>query len=98
MFIVHRLLPGPLGFNELVRQAQGINTATLAQRLSLLEQTGLVVKTVHSYMPPRTSYQLTEAGRALRPVLDSIEAWSASYLPDLPAGTPCPLEAVDEAE
>lgn len=98
MFVVHRLMAGPLGFNELLRQAKGINTATLAQRLCLLEQSGVIVKTIHSYMPPRTSYELTEAGKALRPVLEAIEAWSSMHLPDLAAGATCPLDEPVGAE
>ncbi len=81
LLIVHRLLHGPLGFCELNRKAKGVNTTTLSQRLDLLEQAGVVTKTVHSFMPPRTSYELTEAGRALQPVLKAIEAWSETYLP-----------------
>lgn len=80
LLIVHRLLRGPVGFNELCRQADGVNATTMAQRLSQLEQAGLATKTVHSTMPPRTSYELTAAGRELQPVLDAIEAWSASHL------------------
>ena len=80
LLIVHRLLQGPVGFNELTRQAHGINSTTLSQRLDLLEQEGLVIKTIHSFLPPRTSYELTEAGRALQPVLESIETWSATHL------------------
>jgi DNA-binding HxlR family transcriptional regulator len=30
-------------------------------------------------MPPKTSYELTEAGRALAPVIHAIEAWSAEH-------------------
>src|SRR5579862_4417011 len=80
LLIVHRLLHGPLGFCELNRKAKGVNTTTLSQRLDLLEQAGVVTKTVHSFMPPRTSYALTEAGRGLQPVLEAIEAWSDKYL------------------
>ena len=80
LLIVNQLLKGPTGFNELSRKAEGVNVTTLSQRLALLEQVGLVVKTIHSTMPPRTSYTLTEAGRALKPVLDAIEMWSEKYL------------------
>src|SRR5438105_15859105 len=66
--IVHALLRGPIGFNEMSRAAGRVNSATLAHRLVLLEQAGLVRKTIHSTMPPRTSYALTEAGCALQPV------------------------------
>jgi DNA-binding HxlR family transcriptional regulator len=89
LLIVHRLLRGPVGFCELNRKAHGVNTTTLSQRLDLLEERGLVAKTIHSYMPPRTSYELTEAGRALRPVLDAIEAWSENHLPESESASPC---------
>ncbi len=82
LLIAHQLLRGPIGFCELNRKAEGVNATTLSQRLDLLEQAGLLTKTIHSFMPPRTSYELTEAGRALKPVLDAIEAWSEKYLPE----------------
>src|SRR5690242_14924181 len=65
LLIVHRLLNGPVGFNELCRKAGGVCPTTLSQRLELLEQRGIVTKTVQSTMPPRSSYELTAAGRAL---------------------------------
>lgn len=82
LFIVHALMRGPIGFNEMGRRAGPVNTTTLAQRLSNLEHAGLIRKTVHSNMPPRTSYELTEAGLALRPVLEAIASWSERYVPD----------------
>ncbi len=85
LVIVHALLGGPSGFNEMSRAAGRVNSATLAQRLVLLEQAGLVSKTIQSTMPPRTSYELTEAGRALQPVLAAIASWSQRYMPDRPA-------------
>jgi len=87
LLIVSQLRRGPCGFNELSRKAEGVNATTLSQRLTLLEQAGILTKTVHSTMPPRTSYELTESGLALGPVLDAIEHWSATYLP----AEPCPL-------
>ncbi len=67
--IVYVLLRGPNGFNDVGRGAGSVNSATLVQRLSRLEQAGLVRKTVRSTMPPRTIYELTESGRALEPVI-----------------------------
>jgi DNA-binding HxlR family transcriptional regulator len=80
LIIVFSLLSGSTGFSELMRRGN-VNTTTLTQRLNLLEQVGILVKTIHSTMPPRTSYELTEAGLALRPVLEAIDAWSGKYLP-----------------
>ncbi len=79
MVIVLCLLHSQLGFNEMARRASPVNATTLAQRLVQLERAGVLVKTVHSTMPPRTSYALTEAGRALAPVLEAIRDWAERY-------------------
>ena len=92
LLIVHSLLGGSISFNELMRRG-GVNTTTLAQRLSLLEGAGVLTKTIHSTMPPRTSYALTEAGQALRPVLNSIAEWGAAHLPAREGAEQCPGEA-----
>jgi DNA-binding HxlR family transcriptional regulator len=80
LFIVQSLLEHPLGFNEMARRAGPVNATTLAQRVGQLERAGVLAKTVHSTMPPRTSYALTEAGQALAPVLDAIATWAERYV------------------
>jgi DNA-binding HxlR family transcriptional regulator len=82
LHIIHALLEGPRGFNELGRDIGGCNPTTLAQRLDKLESLGLVDKTVCSVMPPKSSYSLTEAGLALQVVIDAIHAWSVTHLPE----------------
>lgn len=89
LLIVRVLLSGPQGFNDMARNAGDVNSTTLAQRLARLERAGLVVKTVQSVMPPKTSYELTDAGRALAPVINAIEAWSAEH------GLACEAAATD---
>ena len=74
LHIIRALLAGPRGFNDLSRTVGGCNPATLAQRLEHLEELGVVSKTVHSTMPPRTSYTLTQSGMALQEVIDSLGA------------------------
>ncbi|HEX6538512.1 MAG TPA: helix-turn-helix domain-containing protein [Candidatus Dormibacteraeota bacterium] len=80
MHIVRALLPGPLGFNELGRAVGGCNPATLKARLDGLEQLGLVSRTVVSYMPPRTLYELAPAGEDLQRVIDAIDTWARKHL------------------
>ena len=82
LFIVYSLMEGPLGFNELSRRARGVNTTTLSQRLELLEREGIVTKRIHSTIPPRTSYTLTEAGCGLKRVIEAIGSWSEEFLVD----------------
>jgi DNA-binding HxlR family transcriptional regulator len=82
MHIIRRLLEdGEQGFNQLQRGVRA-NPATLAERLEHLEELGIVRRTVHSVMPPRTSYALTPAGVALHGVVDAIADWGRKYLDD----------------
>jgi DNA-binding HxlR family transcriptional regulator len=83
LIVVQALMDGPLGFNELTREAACvINNTTLSQRLDLLEQCGIVNRTVQSSVPPRTSYELTASGRALKTVFDAIGKWADKHMPD----------------
>lgn len=91
LHIVHSLLAGPKGFNELGREVGGCNPTTLTQRLYRLETLGLVRKTVHSVTPPRCSYDLTEAGLALENVIESIRTWAQRHLPAVEDGAGSPL-------
>lgn len=86
LHIVRILLDGPRGFNELSRAVGGCNAATLAQRLDRLDEVGLVSKTVHSVMPPRTTYALTPMGIELEEVIEGIDRWARRYLP-APSGS-----------
>ena len=89
LHIVRALLQGPQGFNELGRAVGGCNPATLKARLDHLEELGLVQRTVHSYMPPRTSYELAEAGEALQRVIDAIDEWARTHLAATKARVGC---------
>jgi DNA-binding HxlR family transcriptional regulator len=80
LHIIRALLPGPSGFNELRRLVGGVNAVTLSQRLEHLETKGIVLRRVHSTMPPRTSYQLTEAGIALQGVVAAVDHWARNHL------------------
>ncbi len=76
LHIIHQLLAGPHGFNELSRAVGGVNAATLSNRLERLEKRGVILRTVESVMPPRTRYELTEAGLGLHKVIGSITDWA----------------------
>ena len=82
LHIIRSLLEGAKGFNELRREVGGCNPSTLSERLEMLVTHGILHKTVHSTMPPRTGYELTPAGVALQDVIAAINTWSKSHLPD----------------
>ena len=56
----------------------GINPRTLCARLDQLEQQGIIVKQPAA-TGSRSEYALTDKGRDLLPVLQSMEDWSSKY-------------------
>ena len=59
------------------RQALGaIPPGTLAQRLTELEQAGVLRREVHDARPPLVEYVLTSDGQRLRTVVDALAAWA----------------------
>jgi DNA-binding HxlR family transcriptional regulator len=80
LHIVRNLLGSPKGFNELSRSVGGCNPATLALRVEKLVEMKVVEKKIISTMPPKVSYQLSESGRALQAVIESIDTWGRTYL------------------
>lgn len=84
LHIVRSLLVRPHGFNELARAVGGANATTLSQRLERLEALGVITKSVESTMPPRSRYQLTEAGRELEAVITAIDRWGRAHMPEPP--------------
>jgi DNA-binding HxlR family transcriptional regulator len=80
LHIVRALLDGPMGFNELGRAVGGCNPATLKLRLDHLEELSVVTRTVQSFMPPRTSYELAPAGVDLQRVITAIDGWGRRHL------------------
>ena len=81
--ILATLQTGPTGFTQLRRDVDGITDSVLSSRLTLLAEAGLVVRTVTDGRPPGVSYELTDAGRALLPVLDQLAGWATGNLPDM---------------
>lgn len=75
--IVRDLLSGKKRYSELQRSLLGISPRMLAARLSMLEQAGLITKTIYPTVPPKTEYELTEAGRRIEPVIAAIAAFGA---------------------
>lgn len=73
---------GPARFGELRRAIEGISDRMLSQTLSKLEHDGLVVRTVHSAIPPHVDYALTELGTA---VAEPLIALITTIEADLPA-------------
>ena len=69
---------GAVRFNEFKQTLAGIPPRTLAARLLELEDAGVLERHVFATRPPRVEYQLTDAGRRLRYVVEALNVWAAS--------------------
>jgi len=63
---------GAQRFGELRRAVPGISTRVLTERLRMLENSGVVWREQAHSIPPAVTYGLTERGKELRAVLDSL--------------------------
>jgi DNA-binding HxlR family transcriptional regulator len=66
-------------FCELQDALGGANSATLSQRLKLLEDEGLVERRAISAMPPWVEYSLTIKGSDLRGAIAAVDRWAERW-------------------
>src|SRR5438552_15493613 len=71
--LLYALLEGPQRFCELTATVEGLSDRVLSDRLRELEVEGVVERIVYPQIPVRVEYQLTEKGRALKPVVQEIQ-------------------------
>ena len=78
LLIVRDLLTGTCHFNDLERGLPGISRGLLAERLRRLQAAG-IVKKIERNGRQRTSYQLTQAGSELQPVIEALLLWGTTW-------------------
>ena len=66
-------------FNTIGKAIPDISPKMLTETLKNLETDGLVKRKVYAEVPPRVEYSLTELGKSLKPILDSMWAWGEAY-------------------
>ena len=80
MLLIRDLLTGPKRYKELSQSLQGMGTNLLASRLRDLEAAGIVERQGRDQ--GGHVYALTDAGRALEPVILAMVRWGLKYLPE----------------
>ncbi|MCX7711168.1 MAG: helix-turn-helix transcriptional regulator [Clostridia bacterium] len=79
VLILRDLNSGTKRFGELKKSISAISQKVLTQQLRAMEEDGLIERKVYAEVPPRVEYSLTEAGKSLKPILDSMWAWGKQY-------------------
>ena len=79
VLILRDLMPGTKRFGELKKSVGNVSQKVLTAQLRAMEESGLVHRQVYAEVPPRVEYSLTDLGRSLKPILDSMWAWGEEY-------------------
>ena len=83
MTILHEIDTfGSIRFNYAVRVFP-LSEKVLSQQLKELVSDGLVRRIVYDVVPPKVSYELTDAGKRLMPMLDALYIWSVRRMDEL---------------
>lgn len=69
-----------LRFSQLRKEVPCATPKILAQQLRELEAGGLIRREVFPVIPPKVEYSLTELGKSIRPILESMYLWGSGYL------------------
>jgi DNA-binding HxlR family transcriptional regulator len=81
LLVVREIAVGATRFSDIVR-GTGAPRDRIAARLKTLASAGIVKRVPYQSAPPRDEYRLTDAGRALIPVLDALLEWGTNHAID----------------
>ena len=71
---------GPVRFNRLRRQIEGISQKMLSQTLKSLERDGLVSRKVTPTVPVTVEYSITPLGKTLSATVDGLRIWAETHI------------------
>ena len=80
--ILYHLGSDTLRYNQIRKKIPAITDKMLAQQLRELESDNLIIKKIYPVIPPKTEYSLSELGKTLIPLLDSMCEWGQQFMPD----------------
>jgi DNA-binding HxlR family transcriptional regulator len=80
LLIIRDLAEGCKRFGHLQKSVTGISPRTLSDRLSSLEEAGVITREAFAEIPPRVEYRLTDRGRGLIPVIEAMRDYGQQWL------------------
>lgn len=93
LIVVYWLAESPKHFAAIRRAMPGISPKVLAEQLQELVDDGIVEREPEGRVPARVVYSLTEYGRSVVPLVESVRLWGRAHIAraisdeDLPAGS-----------
>jgi DNA-binding HxlR family transcriptional regulator len=83
VIVKQMLIEGNETFKDFTESEEAIATNILSDRLKLLEELGIVIKTKRPNNKKSNLYLLTDKGLALTPILVELATWSDHHLRDI---------------
>lgn len=80
MMVLTVLDRGPVRFNAIKRELEGITQKALTQCLRRLERNGLVSRRVIPVSPVAVEYEITPLGRTLQVPFKALYAWTLDHM------------------
>lgn len=78
--ILCHLMRGKKRTSELKKLMPTITQKMLTQQLRELEKDGVIDRIVYQQVPPKVEYELSNYGRSLEPILDSLCNWGEQHI------------------
>ncbi|SDF92500.1 DNA-binding transcriptional regulator, HxlR family [Pedobacter terrae] len=73
------LTNGKMRFGELKKSIPNITERMLTLQLRKLEENHIITRTVYAEVPPKVTYELTEIGYELKPIILQMEQWGTRH-------------------
>jgi len=77
--VIWNLRENKMRFSELKKTLVTINDKMLSQVLKELEEQGVVSRKVYEIVPPKVEYCLTEEGKKLLPIMQSMNDYGQKF-------------------
>jgi len=79
ILVIMSLVRGNKRFSQLAREIPGITDKMLSKELRDLEMNMLVKRTVSQTMPVMVEYAITDYGRSLKGLIDTLRDWGSNH-------------------
>lgn len=78
--IIHMIRTDRNRYSVLLRNIKEISKQTLTNQLRELEHDGIIHRVIFPEIPPRVEYSITDYGKTLLPIIDSMYTWGKQHM------------------
>ena len=78
--IIHIIRTDRNRYSVLLKNITEISKQTLTNQLRELETDGIIERIIFPEIPPRVEYNITDYGRTLLPIIDSMYKWGRQHM------------------